>query len=223
VVGSGKEALAVFDREEFDLVLMDVQMPEMDGFAATAAIRAREQQRGTHVPIIAMTAYAMKGDRERCLEAGMDGYIPKPVRARELYQMIEDLAPPPAAWEREPDPMADPTNGLDWSAALEYVGGDYNLLAELVQLSLAECPRWLAALRRAIAERNIMEAVRMAHNLKGAMKHFGARDAWETAERLEDRTRQGDLSSADETCDELERAIKRVEPALTRVPRAGPG
>jgi len=81
VAHDGREALAALDEQRFDVVLMDIQMPEMDGFEATAAIRAQEETTGPHVPIIAMTAHAMQGDRERCLEAGMDGYVTKPIRA----------------------------------------------------------------------------------------------------------------------------------------------
>jgi len=91
VTANGREALEALGRQEFDLVLMDVQMPEMDGFAATAAIRAEEDRKGTHIPIIAMTAHAMTGDRERCLAAGMDGYISKPIQAKELFEAIEGL------------------------------------------------------------------------------------------------------------------------------------
>ncbi len=91
VANDGREAVAALETRNFDLVLMDVQMPEMDGFEATAAIRAREQQTGTHIPIIAMTAHAMKGDRERCLEAGMDDYVAKPIRAKQLFETIEAL------------------------------------------------------------------------------------------------------------------------------------
>ena len=93
VAGNGREALAALDVESFDLVLMDVQMPEMDGLEATAAIRQREQTTGAHVPILAMTAHNMKGDRERCLEAGMDGYVAKPIRPHELMEAIEALTP----------------------------------------------------------------------------------------------------------------------------------
>jgi two-component system sensor histidine kinase/response regulator len=91
VVEDGKEALAALERESFDVVLMDVQMPEMDGLETTGHIRAREQGTGRHVPVIAMTAHAMKGDRERCLQAGMDGYISKPVQPAELFEAIARL------------------------------------------------------------------------------------------------------------------------------------
>jgi two-component system sensor histidine kinase/response regulator len=89
VTNNGKEAIAALASQQFDVVLMDVEMPEMGGLEATAVIRVQEQQRGTHIPIIAMTAHAMKGDRERCLDAGMDGYVAKPIRAAQLFQTIE--------------------------------------------------------------------------------------------------------------------------------------
>jgi signal transduction histidine kinase/DNA-binding response OmpR family regulator len=96
VAANGRAALEALERAAFDLVLMDVQMPEMDGFEATAAIRAAERSSGAHLPIIAMTAHAMKGDRERCLAAGMDAYLAKPVERRELLEVLAQVAPPPA-------------------------------------------------------------------------------------------------------------------------------
>jgi len=92
-VEDGRQALRALDGERFDVALMDVQMPEMDGFEATAAVRARERVEGGHLPIVALTAYAMKGDRERCLEAGMDAYVAKPVNADELFATLERLVP----------------------------------------------------------------------------------------------------------------------------------
>src|SRR5262249_42941986 len=91
ITGNGRDALAALARESFDIVLMDVQMPEMDGFEATTQIRAGEQITGRHVPIVAMTAYALKGDCERCLSAGMDGYISKPIRSDELFALMDRL------------------------------------------------------------------------------------------------------------------------------------
>ena len=92
-VGSGRGALEILERELFDVVLMDVQMPEMDGFEATGAIRKKEQGTGSHLPIIAMTAHAMRGDRERCLTAGMDAYVTKPVNVKKLFAAIESVCP----------------------------------------------------------------------------------------------------------------------------------
>jgi CheY-like chemotaxis protein len=89
VATNGREALEALDRRRFDLVFMDVEMPEMNGYEATQAIRRQEQRRGGHVPILALTAGAMKGDRDRCLEAGMDGYIPKPIQPDELFRALD--------------------------------------------------------------------------------------------------------------------------------------
>ena len=89
MANDGREAVAALESQDFDLVLMDVQMPEMDGYEATAAIRERERETGRHMPIVAMTAHAMKGDRERCLEAGMDGYVAKPIRAQQIFEAID--------------------------------------------------------------------------------------------------------------------------------------
>jgi two-component system sensor histidine kinase/response regulator len=90
VVGDGRAALDALEANSFDAILMDIQMPEMDGFEATAAIRAKEKSTGAHIPIIAMTAHALKGDQERCLEAGMDAYVSKPIRTAELFRIITD-------------------------------------------------------------------------------------------------------------------------------------
>jgi CheY-like chemotaxis protein len=96
VTSNGHQALAALDEENYDVVLMDVQMPEMDGFEATSAIRVKESRTGAHIPIIAMTAHAMTGDRERCLAAGMDGYVSKPIHAKELFEAIETLLKVPS-------------------------------------------------------------------------------------------------------------------------------
>jgi two-component system sensor histidine kinase/response regulator len=90
LVGDGRAALDALERESFDAILMDVQMPEMDGLEATAAIRNKEKYTGAHIPIIAMTAHALKGDQDRCLEAGMDAYVSKPIRTTELFKIIDD-------------------------------------------------------------------------------------------------------------------------------------
>ena len=108
VTGNGAEAVEAFEKHQFDVVLMDIQMPVMDGFEATAAIRARENLTGGHIPIIAMTAHALKGDQERCISAGMDGYVSKPIRTSELFSMIEAMLP-----EKDPAPASDPASISD--------------------------------------------------------------------------------------------------------------
>jgi CheY-like chemotaxis protein len=123
VAGNGLEALQALSRESFDLVLMDVQMPLMDGFQTTAEIRAKEQGTGRHLPIVAMTAHAIRGYRERCLEAGMDGYVSKPIQTESLLASIEDVLIPPSESEEEAECVALgameslPSNGVDYPTA----------------------------------------------------------------------------------------------------------
>ena len=144
LVGNGDAALAAWEREPFDLILMDVQMPEMDGFAATQAIRAKEKAKGGHVPIIALTAHAMKGDRERCLAAGMDAYVSKPIRAAELFEAIGRLLSADVKGAKErPDPEGRPGAVLDLDTALGVVDGDRDLLREMAQWFLNQCPKLL--------------------------------------------------------------------------------
>ena len=133
-VNNGREVLSALENGTFDLVLMDIQMPEMDGLEATRIIRERERSTGERVRIAAMTAHVMQGDRERCLEEGMDDYLPKPVRAGDLYDIVEndvssDGAPPE-------DPDVD--GALDWQGALEQVGGNEAILGELAGLFVSE-------------------------------------------------------------------------------------
>ena len=174
VVGNGREALdALDDGPPFDAVLMDVQMPEMDGFEATAAIRAREAGTGAHTPIIAMTAHALKGDRERCLAAGMDGYVTKPLRPQELYEALEGLPLASVAGAAAAGSTSEPAV-FDRDAALERMDGDVELLKELVGLFLDECPQRMAEIREALTRRDATKLRQAAHTLKGSVGNFGA-------------------------------------------------
>ncbi len=195
---------------EFDVVLMDVEMPEMGGFEATGLIRAWEKGTGQHVPIIALTAHAMKGDRERCLEAGMDGYVSKPVQAGELLEAIAAVVP--AADHAIPEPPAE--EPLDREAALRRVGGDAALLQELVQLFLNEAPGLLADIRGAIAAGDPARLRLAAHTLKGSLGIFMAGPAFAAAQRLETLGRAGTLEGAAEACQDLDNELHRLQPAL---------
>ena len=174
VVGNGRAALAALAAESFDLVLMDVQMPEMDGLEATAAIRVRERQTGGHMPIVAMTAHALKGDRERCLEAGMDEYISKPIHVRQLLETIERAVGGPAAPETPAEAPAAESETMDWNEVLKAARGDRKLLGTIVAAALDELPRLLAAIREAIAAGDATGLRLSAHTLKGSVQYFGA-------------------------------------------------
>jgi PAS domain S-box-containing protein len=207
LAGTGAEAVRAVERQAFDLVLMDVQMPEMDGFEATAAIRARERDSGRHLPILAMTAYAMKGDRERCLAGGMDDYVSKPIQPRELWQAIERLVP-------------GGDDVLDGREALERVGGDKELLRELIEMFLADGPRLWEDVADALARGDAQKLGRAVHTLKGSISAFSAASAWSAAQRLESLAEQGGPAAAAAAA-QLETEMGRLQSALEKMKEEG--
>ena len=209
VVSNGRAAVEQVAAQPFDVVLMDVQMPEMDGLEATAAIRRAEEQTGGHVPIIAMTAHAMKGDRDRFLAAGMDGYVAKPVRPHELYAAVEGGSP------NDEDGLPAPADlPFEWDSALENVGGDEAMLRELAEMFFAECPKLMQQIREHIASADGPELRRAAHTLKGSAHVFGAEEAAEAAHRLEEIGREEAFADAEEALALLEDEVARLLPAL---------
>jgi CheY-like chemotaxis protein/HPt (histidine-containing phosphotransfer) domain-containing protein len=227
VVNNGIEALDSLKKKSFDVVLMDVQMPEMDGFEATRLIRRKEQTTGEHLPIIAMTAHAMKGDRERCLEAGMDGYISKPIEAVELYRAIESYVPNAAS--AAPRPKArDCSSGLedvlDWSFALEQLQNRSDLLQEVGTLFLKEGPKLLAEIQQSIAAGDAGRLRRAAHTLRGSAAIFAAKPTVEAARALELLGQQGTLTTAPAEFGTLEARTQRLLQSLAvRLNIAGAG
>jgi two-component system sensor histidine kinase/response regulator len=216
VANDGREAMEAEARESFDLVLMDGQMPEMDGFAAASAIRAREQGTGRHVPILALTAYAMKGDRERCLAAGMDDYITKPFRADELAETIERLVASSPVREASRSTPCSADEVIDWKEALAQVDGSEDLLRNLAGIFLAECPEWLRQLDEAIHRHDVDLVKRLAHTIKGSLGTFGARQAFAMAHELETLARTGELTGAARIHANLHAALQQVQPLLAR-------
>jgi PAS domain S-box-containing protein len=212
VAANGREAVEAVRREPFDVVLMDVQMPEMGGLEATAQIRAEEQGAGRHVPILALTAHAMEGDRERCLAAGMDGYVPKPVRAGDLLRAIDAVVPDGPARPAPEPPAAPAVDGaaFDRGEALARAGGDPGLLRELATLFRETTPRLLAEARDAARRGDAEQLRRAAHTLRGGAETFSARSAAEAARRLEARGRSGELGDLSAACDELEAQFTRL-------------
>ena len=219
VVGNGREALSAVQAGNFDLVAMDVQMPEMDGLDATVAIRAWDKAAGTHTRILAMTAHAMKGDRERCLAAGMDGYTSKPIRIGELELAIAQLISPS---KPEQGPLAEEIREegvIDRAALLAGVDGNRRLLRELVRLFLADCPQRLAEIKEAV-RRGDAEALRLqAHTLKGSVGNFAAKQAFAAAQRLEIMGRDGELDKAGDARIALESEVARLTEELTKLIR----
>ena len=212
--GDGRQALDLLAATDFDLALMDLEMAKMDGIEATRNIRARERSSGQHLPIIGLTAHTMKGDRERFLAAGMDGYVAKPVRPRELYEVVEGVA---AMVEREEAAPPSPnTSGLPyhWETALERVGGKEDMLRDLAEMFFEECPRLIQQIREHIASENGAELRRVAHTLKGSAHVFGAEGAAAAAFRLEEMGQAGVLAGAVEALALLEVQVGRLVPAL---------
>jgi signal transduction histidine kinase/CheY-like chemotaxis protein len=194
VAENGKQAVAAFEEANFDMILMDVQMPEMDGFEATAAIRGREKNRGTHIPIIAMTAHAMKGDRERCLASGMDDYVAKPIALDELIKVTEGIAGTPGATGTANEPLVET---FDRTAALARVGGDENLLFDLAKMFSIEGPKKLSAVRAALENSDADGLRRAAHSMKGSVSTFEARRAAQAAAKLEELALAGESQGAE--------------------------
>jgi CheY-like chemotaxis protein len=200
---NGKKALELASAEKFDLVFMDVQMPEMDGLTATGAIRRSERNGATHLPIFAMTAHAMKGDRERCLAAGMDGYITKPLSFSDIEQTLAGLT-------REPATAAKPrAEGACWNRteALNRIGGDAELLEEVCGIFLEESPKLMRKLEQAIAGGDCEAVARAAHSLKAESGCLGAGRTSQAAQRLEEMGRSQDLSRARSGLETLEREL----------------
>ena len=191
-VGNGVEALAALERQQFDAVLMDVQMPEMGGLEATAAIRAREQDTPNHVPIIAMTAHALKGDRERCMQAGMDEYLTKPLDAKGLCDLVERVAGGAGAAGAPREATAAPVTPLD-DSVLARLGGDRTLLEEISQLFIEDAPVRLRQIRAALDGRDADGLRRAAHGIKGAAANFGATALVDAARALEDIGQRGEF------------------------------
>ena len=209
-VAGGSDALVELEREAFDLVLMDVQMPGMDGYEATVATREKEKESGTHVPIVALTASAMKGDRERCLQAGMDGYVSKPLLVRELYEAVDRYS----KVDRPAEGDSTEREVFDREAALARVEGDVELLEEIVEIFLDEAPGVLTSIRESAGRRDGEALERDADKLKGSVGNLGAKRAFDAAQELESIGRGGDLTKGTSASERLEEEIGRLERAL---------
>jgi len=228
IANNGREAVESTARESFDVVLMDVQMPEMDGLEATRRIRDRERDDVKRLPIIAMTAHAMKGDREQCLEAGMDAYISKPIRVQDLLHTLETIEPggciPSGDRPQSAAPnIAEPGDCrmaavIDWPAAIAAVGGNLANFRSLTDVFRQECPTLIEQIHRAITEKDAKSLRRAAHTLKGSAALFVAEDTTARAKVLEMMGREARFDGAPEALVELRSAVKRLLTALEQRP-----
>ena len=215
VVNNGKEALRQVQAEEFDLILMDVQMPEMDGLEATTAIRQAETGTGKHTPIVAMTAHAMKGDREKCLSAGMDGYLSKPVRIDELKQILSEIE---KTQNMRQSSEQNPFRAIGrLELLLDSVMGDRDLLAEMAELWLADSAKQEKQIRNGLDLGDIIMVQRAAHALKGSIGTFQACAAQDAASQLEMSAKNADLVGARQAFETLLTQIDLVRQDLRQL------
>ncbi|NLY01485.1 MAG: response regulator [Rhodopirellula sp.] len=230
VVQNGSEAVDMVRQRDFDVVLMDVHMPVMDGFQATSAIRALQDPRKAKVPIVAITAHALKGDQQRCLSAGMDGYLAKPIDARELIELVDLIA--------DKDPLPQPlddrqrTEEADCEKAAEPAGedvfnsevalascfGSHAMFVKMAEFFLAESTEVLNQLDAAVRGGNATALAAAAHRLRGTIVYLGARSAADAAQQVEQLGKSGDLTGAAEKVRELSRQVAFLKEAMASLP-----
>ena len=210
VAATGREVVEHARRGNFDLILMDIQMPDMDGLEAAAALRSDELLSGGHIPIVAMTAHAMASDRESCLRAGMDGYLSKPLRMENLLREIDRVM-------RLGETRENPMSSLNIGAALARLGGDAELLSELAGLFAGQLPELLGEAERGLQGLDITAGIAPAHTLKGLLAQFGAEQANELARNLEMAARENRRDEALALLAQLKHSCAAILPALERV------
>ena len=222
LANNGREAIECCGKEVFDAILMDIHMPGINGYEATARIRQIEQTTGRHVPIIAMTANAMKGDRERCLAAGMDDYISKPLRSADLFQVVEQFARRPALHEPAQSALDSPppefrpqveTPPFDLAEFRESTG-DEKLMRKLVAIFSEDSLKYLRKAEKALAAGKARPLYEAAHSLKGMLGVYAARKAVKLASELSEYAHAGDLKGAQLMLDQLKKECTLLGEAL---------
>ena len=210
IASNGREAVSQWEKERFDLVLMDIQMPEMDGFEATAKIRALQNKNETRLPIVAMTAHAMKGDRERCISAGMDDYVSKPVNARDLLHMTMRLNLVKAPNETRPIALPEieeqkprTAGKIDKAALMENFKDGEDLLKSIAGVFVEHAPKWMADIQDAITRRDAKALMASAHTLKGSVSNFIQEGPYDSAMQLELKGRSGEWSGVEDVFEDL--------------------
>jgi CheY-like chemotaxis protein/HPt (histidine-containing phosphotransfer) domain-containing protein len=217
VVANGYEAIEAYKLVPYDIVLMDVQMPEMDGFEASRQIRTIEDRKGRHTPIIAMTAHARQEDKDRCLAAGMDDYVSKPIKPQALKAAIERCiaaAKTIPVIEALPEAPAQ-TDVLNISQALELVNGNRELLCEVARIFLNQYPKALEETRRALSQEDYETVTSTVHSLVSSVGQLGGQRAWAAARKLEALSRDGDRSQLAGALVELELELVWLRSAVS--------
>jgi CheY-like chemotaxis protein/HPt (histidine-containing phosphotransfer) domain-containing protein len=222
VANDGVEALSLLERESFDLVFMDVHMPNMGGFEATSEIRRREKAHGLpRIPIVALTALAMTGDREKCLEAGMDAYLTKPISARDLFTVLTQLLPGAGstAGTISGRPTEAPRPALDLDQLRENMDDDEEMLQDIVGAFLRDHGNQLRELKQGLASGDEKTALRAAHTLKGLLLTLAAQPAADVALEVERALREHDPQRAATGVPRLEGQLARLLPELQNLVR----
>jgi two-component system sensor histidine kinase/response regulator len=225
VAHNGKEAVKALELQKFDLVLMDVQMPVMGGLEATRLIREREATSGEHVPIVALTARAMKGDREMCLAAGMDDYLTKPIDRRDLLRLVESARITADGVDAPADARPAESTAVEaneFAGFIERLGGDAALTSEVAALFVAESPSMMLRLKESISRQSPEEIREAAHALKGAVGTFSVVGAMETAARIEELARSGKIDEAAALLEIIEPQIATLVASLRAFTRETP-
>ena len=203
---NGKEAVEMAGKEAFDLILMDVQMPEMDGITATKIIREREKQLNKHTPIIALTAHAFEEDRQKCLKAGMDAYITKPIEVKRLQKVVKDILGKDVKKEGQ-----KLVSSFDLSKALEMAGGDKEFLKEVLNIFINDYPAKLSSLKEAVAKEDFKTIVELAHALKGAAANLGLSSIQELLRQLEYAGKEHQSENLETIYQKLAQELKAFE------------
>jgi CheY-like chemotaxis protein len=211
---NGREVLDILGKSSpgaFDLLLMDIQMPEMGGFETTTRIREKERADGSHQSIIALTAHATKDDRDRCIAAGMDDYLPKPVTAEALFEKVETVA------SAGKDAGHTGPGGIDHNALWSRVDHDVELLTTMVNLFLDDCPGMMVKIRQSVERADADGLAASAHTLAGAMGNFTASRAVDKAYELERIARDGALEEARTIFDTLQSEVDVLLEQLKKI------
>ncbi len=214
VASSGREALAMLENQQFDLILMDIQMPEMSGIEVTAAIREKEKGTDRHIPIIATTASAMKEDKDRCLEVGMDAYLAKPIEKNALFETMDLMMNSSLANKNGSDGLQPADSVFDTTKVLESLDGDFDLLLEIVGISLKQFSKHMENIQDGISKEDPKLVERAAHALKGTAANLLASRVMEMASQLEDMGKRGSLAGSKDAFLSLEEELTKLRIAL---------